>query len=44
MRLINQIVIGFPADLIREISPAAAKQMRPLIKAPMILILYVIGV
>ena len=44
MRVLNKIITGFSKELIAEISPHVAKVVRPVIKAPMILILYVAGV
>ena len=44
MRVINQILSGFPADLIDQIDSHTCKYVRPLVKAPMILILLVCGV
>ena len=37
-------MIGFPVELIREVSPYVARYVRPIAKAPMLLILYVCGV
>ena len=44
MRILNKIAIGFPYQLIFEISPYAAKYLRQLIKLPMILILNCCGI
>ena len=44
MRIINQIVSGFPRDLLDQVDADTTKFLRPLIKAPMVLILYISGV
>ena len=44
MRILNQIIIGFPKELIEEVSPSTAYYLRPVVKMPMLLICYVCGV
>lgn len=44
MRIINEILLGFPEELIAEISPSAARYLRPIVKVPMLLICFVVGV
>ena len=44
MRVINQIVSGFPKNLLDQVDADTTKYLRPLIKAPMIIILYIAGV
>ena len=44
MRIINEIIIGFPEELVAEISPFSAHYLRPVVKVPMLLICFVCGV
>lgn len=44
MRVLNKMIQGFPFELINEISPVAAKYVRPIVKLPMISILTTCGI
>ena len=44
MRIINQILIGFPEELLREVSASATQRLRPIVKLPMLLICLVCGI
>ena len=43
VRILNKIIIGFPKEQINDISEYTATYLRPVIKLPMILILFVTG-